>query len=86
MATYIKLNFNGEYKGNPRSMRYGGFFRGSVGKTLNIYASYIGSNSNNVVELSALLVGLKIARGHQLHHLQVQRDWKMVINIVKCLE
>lgn len=55
-----KLNFDGNYKGNPSPTGYRGAIRNSDGNPVGIYWGYIGMNLNNVVELRGLLEGLSM--------------------------
>jgi hypothetical protein len=48
---FIKMNFDGASKGNPRPTRYGGIFWDAKSIILRVFYAYVGSSSNNVVKL-----------------------------------
>lgn len=56
----FKLNFERAAKGNPGPTELGGVFRNAAGEILGVYWGFIGENTNNVVELKALLAGLNM--------------------------
>lgn len=58
---FIKLNFDGATKHNPREASIGGVFRDAGGKTLRIFVMDCVEASNKEAELHALKLGLEIA-------------------------
>ena len=57
---FIKLNFDGASKGNPRKIGYGGVFRTCEGKILGTYMGVLGIDCNNAAKLWVLYTSLKI--------------------------
>lgn len=66
----FKLNFNRVAKGNLGPAGLGGVFRNVAREILGVYWGFIGENTNNMVELKALLEGLNMA---------VTNGWFLVI-------
>ena len=56
-----KLKFDGAAKGNPGPAGVGGVVRDAAGEIQGIYWGCIGENTNNVVELKALLAKIDMA-------------------------
>lgn len=54
----LKLNFDEALKGIPGSSRAGGVFHNAEGKIVSLFASKLGHNTNNGVELEGLVRGL----------------------------
>ena len=54
----FKLNFDGASKGNPGLTGFEGAIRNSIGCVVGLYWGYIDENTDNVVELKGLLVGM----------------------------
>jgi hypothetical protein len=52
--SFLKLNFDGASKGNPRKAGVGGVLRDSGGNIIRLYATSIGSTTNNATEFEAL--------------------------------
>jgi len=71
---FIKLNFDGASKGNPRSASFGAVLRNEEGKILYYAAGYLGFNTNNAADLWSLLKGVKLAKKHDLHKLIMEGD------------
>jgi hypothetical protein len=59
---FLKLNFDGASKGNPGPSRDGGVFHNSKGEIQDLYATILGHNLNNGIELARLLRVLCIAQ------------------------
>lgn len=64
---FIKVNFDGASKGNPRTIGYGVVLRNSSGEILGLDAGFLGDTTNNVAELTGLLRGLQstVDKGYQ---------------------
>ena len=58
--SFTKLNFDGASKGNPNPTGMGGVIQDHSVTILHIYAQHLGHDTNNSVELVALLEGLRI--------------------------
>ena len=56
----FKLNFDGASKGNPGKAGYGGAIKYHNGNITLLFYGSIGLESNNVVELEGMVVGLII--------------------------
>ncbi|XP_040987687.1 uncharacterized protein LOC121235407 [Juglans microcarpa x Juglans regia] len=70
----VKLNVDGCSLGNPRSLGTGGIIRDLRGDMVLSFSCYLGEGSNNLVELKALLIGLKYYRALGLHHVDIESD------------
>ena len=57
----FKLNVDGTAKGNLGPIGYGDAIRNLKGDIINLFWGSIGSNTNNMAELEALINGLKWA-------------------------
>ena len=51
---WVKLNFDGANRGNPRISGIGGIIRNDKGEVLKGIASKLGIATNNVIEISGL--------------------------------
>lgn len=77
---FIKLNFNGASKGNPREAGLRGLFRETRTNTCLIYAESCGISSNSEVEFAAVRQNLLIAVRMGYINLEVVGDSSLVIN------
>ena len=77
----FKLNFNGVAKGNSGPTGMGGVFRNAVGNILAMYWGFIGENTNNVVELKALLAGLNMAMTHGWFLVIIEGDSQIILQM-----
>ena len=80
-SSFIKLNFNGASKGNPRPQCKGGVFKNSKGEILHIYTINLGHSTNNAAELNAMVNGLNISLHKGFHKLILEGDSNLVITI-----
>ena len=56
---FLKLNFDGASKGNPRKSGYGFIIRDHRGEMLSFGYGFLGIYSNNAVELEGLIQGIE---------------------------
>lgn len=84
-ASFIKLNFDGASKGNPGPTGRGGFFRNDRGEILYIYTLNMGHTTNNVVDLGALIKGLKLVIRNSYQKIILEGDVEIIISICKKL-
>jgi hypothetical protein len=61
---------------------YGGVFRNVDGKILKIVFGYLGTNSNNDVELLILLHGSRISFSQHYHKIIVEGDSHFIIHML----
>jgi hypothetical protein len=79
---FIKINFDGASKGNPGPVGFGGIIENSEGEILNLTTSYLGENTNNAVELSSLLKGLKIALDNHYQWIIAEGYSQIIIHLI----
>ena len=82
---FIKLNFDGASKGNPRVAGLGGIFRDNLENTWLICVDSCGIISNNEVEFTTVGQGLRIAIRLGYKNVEVEGDSSLVINTVRKL-
>jgi len=56
---FLKLNFDGASRGNPRLAGFGVVLRNHTSKIIHMMAGFLGENTNNVSELTSLVRGLQ---------------------------
>jgi hypothetical protein len=81
--SFIKLNFDGASKGNPRATGYGVIFQNHQGHILLINARILGHTMNNAAELWGLTKGLQLATEHNFTKLIVEGDSLVIINLFR---
>ncbi|GLJ49218.1 hypothetical protein SUGI_1039240 [Cryptomeria japonica] len=77
---WVKLNFDGASKGNPRRAGGGGVFRNAEGNIMAVYAETYGWESAYYAEASALLRGIQIAAEHGWTRLEIEGDCLIIVN------
>lgn len=82
---FIKLNFDGDSKGNPGIAGIGGIFRDCQGRVRLLYLAYGGMMSNNEAEPMAVRQGMRIAVRLRYKQLEVEGDSLLVINMMRKL-
>ena len=80
-SSFIKLNFEGAFKGNLGPAGGGGVFRNSQGEILHIYTINLGHTTNNAAKINAMVKGLNIAIHKGYHKLILEGDSSLVITI-----
>jgi len=85
--TYVplKLNFDGAAKGNPIPVEIGGVFRDKECVAIHIFLEFVGTSSNNVTDLSALIMGLTIALRQGWNSLIVEGNSVIIIQTTQRL-
>nr|QBK92957.1 MAG: ribonuclease H [Pithovirus LCPAC403] len=78
------LYFDGCSKGNPGSSGAGYSILDEDGKECSSGYEYLGDQTNNYAEYSALIIGLKEADNIFVKHLHVKGDSKLVIEQMSC--
>ena len=61
---FLKINFDGASRGNPRPAGFGVVLRDHTSKIIHMMESFLGENKNNVEELTRLVRGLQDAIQH----------------------
>ena len=82
----FKLNFDGASKQNSGIVGYGGAVRNHTGAIHLIYHGNLGVNTNNNVELIALIQGLTLAGRYRLLPLVVEGDSEIIIRLIRKLQ
>ena len=82
---FIKLNFDGASKGNPRKIGYGGVFRTCEGKILGTYMGVLGIDCNNAAKLWALYTSLNIVKQQCFSRLIIEGDSNILIDMLRHL-
>ena len=81
----FKLNFDGASKGNLGSTTLGGAFRNSRGRIIGLYCNFIGANTNNVVDLKALMAELHMAVNNFWLPVIIEGDSQIILQIASKL-
>ena len=55
---FLKLNFDGASKGNPRKVGYGFIIHDYSGKMISYGYGFLGNDSNNAAEIEGLIQGI----------------------------
>ncbi|GLJ29202.1 hypothetical protein SUGI_0575960 [Cryptomeria japonica] len=79
---WVKLNFDGAAKGNPRQAGYGGIIRNDEGSILGCIAGNMGIATNNEVEAWAMARGIKLCVEQGYNMVEVEGDSQIIINAV----
>ena len=82
---FFKIGFDGIRKGNPDTVGYGGVSRDQNRKIIRFYVRLMGTNSNNVAKMFAMLKGILIAKHVQFNKIEVKQDFTMMIQILNNL-
>ena len=82
-ASSWRLATDGAARGNPGPAGAGGMLRDPSGRTVEDFAQYLGTLTNNEAEYRALLLGLALARRHQVRELEIQLDSELVVRQLK---
>lgn len=82
---FIKLNFDGALKGNPRITRLGGIFRDNQADTRLVYVEPCGIASNNEAKFTTARHGLRIAVRLGYKQVEVEGGSNLVINTLRKL-
>jgi ribonuclease HI len=79
---YVKVNFGGASKGNPRPAGYGAVIRDSTRKLLMMIAGHMGETTNNVAELTGLIQGLQLAISLPNQRIILKGDSQVIIRLI----
>ncbi|GLJ21646.1 hypothetical protein SUGI_0403140 [Cryptomeria japonica] len=79
---WVKLNFDGAYRGNPGQAGFGAVIQNEDGNV--VFGTYgnIGCAINNEVEIRALEAGLLLCKEKGLSNVQIEGDSHIIINKV----
>ncbi|XP_057855148.2 uncharacterized protein LOC131064864 [Cryptomeria japonica] len=80
---WMKLNFDGAAWGNPGQPRIGCIVHNCEGKEIASLASPVGINTNNWVELLALVEGLLLCRKLEVKFLDIKGDSAIIVNALR---
>ena len=84
-GNFIKLNFDGDSKGNPGEAGFGSIFRDSNNQVRWIFADWGGEMTNNEAEFWALHQGLRIAVRNGYTNLEITGDSQIAVEMLKKL-
>lgn len=79
---WVKYNFDGVAKGNLGNVGGGGVFRDHHGCHLLIFSIDYGIESNNLAKAQVALWGIMIAKDKGWRRLWIERDFKLVIEVL----
>ena len=79
---YVKLNCDGAYKDTLSIAGCGGLLRNSDGRWLQGYSRKIGACDALSAEMWGMYLGMKLAWRQGFHHLQVESDSKMLVDMI----
>ncbi|XP_059065832.1 uncharacterized protein LOC131857372 [Cryptomeria japonica] len=80
---WLKLNFDGASRGNPRVVGIGCSIHNWEGKEIFLRAHPIGIKTNNWVELVTLLEGLNLCKKMGVKNLDIEGDSTITINALR---
>jgi len=80
---FLKVNIDGEAKGNPGLAGFGGAIRDDQGKIQTIFHGHLGKATNNMVEIMALGKWLEILVNSCSHNVIIEADSKLIIRVAK---
>jgi len=76
-------NIDGGARGNPGPAGYGVFLQDPKGRTVAELHRYLGHQTNNVAEYTALLAALEYAIQHHARALRVRSDSELLVKQIK---
>lgn len=79
LVGWVKVNFDGVAKGNPRPTGCGGVLRNSNGRFISVATLPLGTRTNHYAEVAATYHGLKMA--HLKGYKKVWLEWES-LNII----
>eukprot|EP00253_Pinus_taeda_P010390 PITA_10390 len=82
----LKLNFDGDSRGNHGRAGIGGVIRNQEGEIVHIYCRALGEGTNNEMEFAELEQGLRILKSLQNSNVVVEGDSALVISVAKKIQ
>ncbi|XP_057860117.2 uncharacterized protein LOC131068854 [Cryptomeria japonica] len=79
-SNWVKLNFDGACRGNPRQACFGVVIRNEEGNLVSGTYGHIGYATNNEAEIRALEAGLVLCKERGLTNVQIEGDSQIIIN------
>src|ERR1051326_719842 len=76
---YLVAHIDGGARGNPGPSGYGIVIEDHAGRMLDQIAQYLGHNTNNVAEYSALLAALQYALSHRFRAIKIFSDSELLV-------
>ena len=76
---YLVAHIDGGARGNPGPAGYGVVIEDHAGRMLDEIAQYMGRNTNNVAEYSALLAALQYALSHRYRAVKILSDSELLV-------
>src|SRR5215831_5466167 len=77
---YLVAYIDGGARGNPGPAGYGAIVEDDMGRPVVKLSSYLGKQTNNVAEYSALLAVLNYAAKHSFKAMKVFSDSELMVN------
>ena len=77
------LYTDGGARGNPGPAAAGAVIKDENSKIIEMKGKYLGVSTNNVAEYSALILGLEIAKTHNITELDCFLDSELIVNQLK---
>lgn len=82
-AEFLIANIDGGARGNPGPAGYGAFIRDQKGQTVAELSAFLGHQTNNVAEYSALLAALDFAVERGARAMKVISDSELLVKQIK---
>ncbi|XP_035539691.1 uncharacterized protein LOC118344046 [Juglans regia] len=70
----VKLNMDGNCRGNPSSCEGEGIIRDGAGRLIVGFSNFFGHGTNNEAELRALAVGVQLCKNLGFLHVEIECD------------
>ena len=77
------IHVDGASRGNPGHASYGFVVLDDSGKILHEGSGYIGINTNNVAEYTALREALRFVLDHGIHSVEIRSDSELLVRQIK---
>lgn len=78
----IKVNIDGDRKGNPGSSGGGGVIRNDDDDVVCAFSEFYGDCSKNMAEAKAMLQGIIMCKDRINEHIIVKTDSQLLVNII----
>lgn len=80
---YLVAHIDGGARGNPGPAGYGVVIEDHAGRRIDQLSRYIGEQTNNVAEYSALVAALEYALGHGFMSLKILSDSELLVKQIR---
>ncbi|GLJ44534.1 hypothetical protein SUGI_0935120 [Cryptomeria japonica] len=79
---WVKLNFDGACKGNPRDFGFGVVIRNNASKIVHGVYGGLSKATNNEAEIRALEAGLNLCVQNGISKVLIKGDYQVIINVI----